>query len=94
MFLLARRRALGSYSKKVVLKHSEFAVTQDEISTADAKALAKQLQTAKEHNQREIGLQCQVLTEEWWYSRRDISKILNISRQAIEPCAESCQYWQ
>lgn len=33
-------------------------VTQDELSTADAKALAKQLQTAKEHNLREIGLQC------------------------------------
>lgn len=33
-------------------------VTQDDISTADAKALAKQLQTAKEHNLREIGLQC------------------------------------
>ncbi|PMM00503.1 chromosome partitioning protein ParB [Vibrio kanaloae] len=33
-------------------------VTHDDISTADAKALAKQLQTAKEHNLREIGLQC------------------------------------
>lgn len=33
-------------------------VTQDDISTADAKVLAKQLQTAKEHNLREIGLQC------------------------------------
>lgn len=32
-------------------------VIQEELSTADAKALAKQLQTAKEHNQREIGLQ-------------------------------------
>ncbi|MCG7500013.1 ParB/RepB/Spo0J family partition protein [Vibrio sp. Of7-15] len=33
-------------------------VTQNELSTADAKALAKQLQTAKEHNLREVGLQC------------------------------------
>lgn len=33
-------------------------VTQDDISVADAKALAKQLQTAKEHNLREIGKQC------------------------------------
>ncbi|EMK3312229.1 ParB/RepB/Spo0J family partition protein [Vibrio vulnificus] len=33
-------------------------VTQDEISVSDAKALAKQLQTAKEHNLREIGQQC------------------------------------
>ncbi|EPR3587261.1 ParB family protein [Vibrio alginolyticus] len=33
-------------------------VTQNEISVSDAKALAKQLQTAKEHNLREIGQQC------------------------------------
>ncbi|MDK9785131.1 ParB/RepB/Spo0J family partition protein [Vibrio sp. B172a] len=33
-------------------------VTRDEITISDAKALAKQLQTAKEHNLREIGLQC------------------------------------
>lgn len=33
-------------------------VTQDDVSIADAKALAKQLQTAKEHNLREIGKQC------------------------------------
>ena len=31
-------------------------VTKDDISLSDAKALAKQLQTAKEHNLREIGL--------------------------------------
>ena len=33
-------------------------ITQDDISVSDAKALAKQLQTAKEHNLREIGQQC------------------------------------
>lgn len=33
-------------------------VTKDDISLSDAKALAKQLQTAKEHNLREIGQQC------------------------------------
>ncbi|HGF5259017.1 TPA: chromosome partitioning protein ParB, partial [Vibrio parahaemolyticus] len=36
-------------------------VTQNEISVSDAKALAKQLQTAKEHNLREIGQQCIVI---------------------------------
>lgn len=39
-------------------KHFRMLVTRDSISSADAKALAKQLQTAKEHNLREIGLQC------------------------------------
>ena len=36
-------------------------VTQNDISISDAKALAKQLQTAKEHNLREIGYQCLVI---------------------------------
>ncbi|MEZ9210213.1 ParB family protein [Vibrio splendidus] len=58
-------------------------VTQDELSTADAKALAKQLQTAKEHNQREIGLQCQVLMKSGELTQEDTAKILNISRQAV-----------
>ncbi|HDM8045839.1 TPA: ParB/RepB/Spo0J family partition protein [Vibrio campbellii] len=58
-------------------------VTQDEISTADAKALAKQLQTAKEHNQREIGLQCQILMKSGELTQEDTAKILNLSRQAV-----------
>ncbi|KAA8597619.1 ParB family protein [Vibrio sp. 10N.286.52.C3] len=58
-------------------------VTQDELSTADAKALAKQLQTAKEHNQREIGLQCQTLMNNGDLTQEDVAKILNISRQAV-----------
>ncbi|CAH7159777.1 ParB/RepB/Spo0J family partition protein [Vibrio splendidus] len=58
-------------------------VTQDELSTADAKALAKQLQTAKEHNQREIGLQCQTLMQNGEITQEDTAKILNISRQAV-----------
>ncbi|EGR2303165.1 ParB/RepB/Spo0J family partition protein [Vibrio parahaemolyticus] len=40
------------------IKTFRILVTQDEISVSDAKALAKQLQTAKEHNLREIGQQC------------------------------------
>ncbi|MFM2586640.1 ParB family protein [Vibrio campbellii] len=40
------------------IKTFRILVTQDEISVGDAKVLAKQLQTAKEHNLREIGQQC------------------------------------
>ncbi|WP_135382285.1 ParB family protein [Vibrio tasmaniensis] len=58
-------------------------VTQDELSTADAKALAKQLQTAKEHNQREIGLQCKTLMKNGELTQEETAKILNISRQAV-----------
>ncbi|HIF5693191.1 ParB family protein [Vibrio parahaemolyticus] len=58
-------------------------VTQDEISVSDAKALAKQLQTAKEHNQREIGLQCQLIMNNGDYRQEDVAQILGISRQAV-----------
>ncbi len=40
------------------IKEFRILITQDALSVADAKALAKQLQTAKEHNLREIGKQC------------------------------------
>ncbi|MGR5432300.1 ParB family protein [Vibrio campbellii] len=58
-------------------------VTQDEISVADAKALAKQLQTAKEHNQREIGLQCKAIMESGDYTQEDVARIVGISRPAV-----------
>lgn len=53
----SRRRAWFLLQEGRV-KEFRILVTQDELSTADAKALAKQLQTAKEHNLREVGLQC------------------------------------
>ncbi|GEK16029.1 ParB family protein [Aliivibrio fischeri] len=43
------------------IKEFRILVTNDDISMVDAKALAKQLQTAKEHNLREIGMQCVAL---------------------------------
>ncbi|EGQ9819067.1 ParB/RepB/Spo0J family partition protein [Vibrio parahaemolyticus] len=58
-------------------------VTQDDISTADAKALAKQLQTAKEHNQREIGLQCKAIMDSGEYTQEDVAKLIGISRPAV-----------
>ncbi len=53
----SRRRAWFLLQKGRV-KEFRILVTQDAISISDAKALAKQLQTAKEHNLREIGKQC------------------------------------
>ncbi|EGR3970591.1 ParB/RepB/Spo0J family partition protein [Vibrio cholerae] len=58
-------------------------VTQQEISVTDAKALAKQLQTAKEHNQREIGLQCKAIMESGDYTQEDVANIVGISRPAV-----------
>ncbi|HBC3820687.1 TPA: ParB family protein [Vibrio parahaemolyticus] len=53
----SRRRAWFLLQKGCV-KTFRILVTQNEITVSDAKALAKQLQTAKEHNLREIGKQC------------------------------------
>ncbi len=53
----SRRRAWFLLQKGRI-KEFRILITQDDISIADAKALAKQLQTAKEHNLREIGKQC------------------------------------
>lgn len=53
----SRRRAWFLLQKGRV-KTFRILVTKDKISVSDAKVLAKQLQTAKEHNLREIGQQC------------------------------------
>ncbi|WP_257979456.1 winged helix-turn-helix transcriptional regulator, partial [Vibrio parahaemolyticus] len=59
-------------------------VTQNEISVSDAKALAKQLQTAKEHNLREIGQQCIVIksaNEE--ITQAEIAKQVGLSQAGV-----------
>jgi ParB family chromosome partitioning protein len=59
-------------------------VTKDDISFGDAKALAKQLQTAKEHNLREIGMQCLALKEaDINRTQADIASVLGISQAAV-----------
>jgi ParB family chromosome partitioning protein len=58
-------------------------VTQDQISYSDAKALAKQLQTAKEHNQREIGLQCKAIMASGDFTQEDVAKVMRMSRPAV-----------
>ena len=59
-------------------------VTQDDISTADAKALAKQLQTAKEHNLREIGKQCLAIkTSNTDLTQAEIAKQVGLSQAGV-----------
>ncbi|WP_278183640.1 ParB family protein [Vibrio misgurnus] len=65
------------------IKEFRILVTQDELSYSDAKALAKQLQTAKEHNQREIGLQCKAIINSGQYTQEDVAKIMSMSRPAV-----------
>jgi ParB family chromosome partitioning protein len=59
-------------------------VTKDSLSFSDAKALAKQLQTAKEHNLREIGMQCLALKQsDDSLTQADIAKFLGISQAGV-----------
>lgn len=59
-------------------------VTKDDISISDAKALAKQLQSAKEHNLREIGMQCLALKKaNDALTQADIAQQLGMSRQSV-----------
>lgn len=65
------------------VSHFRVLVTQDDVSLSDAKALAKQLQTAKEHNQREIGLQCKALMDSESCTQEQVANLLGMSRQAV-----------
>ena len=66
------------------IKEFRILVTQDELSTADAKALAKQLQTAKEHNLREIGQQCVVIQRaNSELTQADIAKQVGLSQAGV-----------
>lgn len=59
-------------------------VTQDEISVSDAKALAKQLQTAKEHNLRELGQQCIVIkSANAAITQAEIAKQVGLSQAGV-----------
>lgn len=78
----SRRRAWFLLQQGRV-KEFRILVTQDSISISDAKALAKQLQTAKEHNQREIGLQCKIIMDSSECTQEEVAKVLGISRQAV-----------
>ncbi|CAM3147517.1 ParB family protein [Vibrio rarus] len=66
------------------IKEFRILVTKDDISTADAKALAKQLQTAKEHNLREIGLQClSIQRSDDKLTQVEVAKIVGLSQAAV-----------
>lgn len=57
-------------------------VTESEISSEDARQLAADIQTAKEHNLREVGLRLLQLREKG-YSQKDIAKIENLSESKV-----------
>ncbi|MFV0576462.1 MAG: ParB family protein [Vibrio sp.] len=65
-------------------------VTKDELSIADAKALAKQLQSAKEHNLREMGMQCLALKKaDETLTQSDIAKQLGLSQAGVSKAVKA-----
>ncbi|MEY8250817.1 MAG: ParB family protein [Colwellia sp.] len=70
----SRRRAATIFENTKL----EIWVTQDEISYADAKQLASDIQTAKEHNTREFGLSLLPMIAQG-FEQIDISKKLGLS---------------
>jgi ParB family chromosome partitioning protein len=57
------RRCARFKLAKGKIKHFRLLVTGNDISISDAKALAKSLQSAKEHTIREIGKRCLIIEE-------------------------------
>lgn len=67
-------------------------VTQDDISIADAKALAKQLQTAKEHNLREVGLQCVAIKKANKHiTQAEIAQQVGLSQAGVSKAIRAAQ---
>jgi len=65
-------------------------VTKDDISISDAKALAKQLQSAKEHNLREIGMQCLALKKaNNALTQADIAQQLGLSQAGVSKAVKA-----
>lgn len=79
----SRRRAWFLLQKGIV-NSFRILVTKDSISVADAKTLAKQLQTAKEHNLREIGKQCiAIKSAHSDLTQADIAKQVGLSQAGV-----------
>ncbi|MGR5096806.1 ParB family protein [Vibrio maritimus] len=79
----SRRRAWFLLQQGLV-KSFRILVTQDSISVTDAKMLAKQLQTAKEHNLREIGQQCiAIKSANADFTQAEIAKQIGLSQAGV-----------
>ena len=69
----SRRLAKFKFAKGRI-KGFRLLITDDDVSTPDAKALAKSLQSAKEHTIREIGKRCPIIAEQAKKEKRTLSQ--------------------
>lgn len=67
-------------------------VSKEKISLSDAKSLARQLQSAKEHSLREIGLQCLELKKENpEIKQSEIADVLGMSQSGVSKALKAAQ---
>lgn len=78
----SRRRAYFLL-KKGTIKSFTVLLAKGNISQSDAKALAKSLQSAKEHNLYEIGKRCKLYKDAGLKSQEEIASALGISRPKV-----------
>ena len=74
----SRRRAAAIYKNTGLF----ILVTDDELTTEDARQLAKDIQTAREHNLREVGLQL-LSFEQQGIKQKDIAKMNGLSEAKV-----------
>lgn len=74
----SRRRASAILSKCGL----DVLTTDEELTPAEARALAKDIQTAREHNIREVGLRLRTLKNSGM-SQKDIAEVENLSQATV-----------
>lgn len=77
------RRRVYFLLKKGAIKSFTVLLAQGNISQSDAKALAKSLQSAKEHNRYEICKRCELYKNAGLKSQEEIANALGISRTKV-----------
>lgn len=83
----SRRRAAAL----LINKGLDILVTEDEISSSDARALAKAIQTAKEHSLREIGLRLKAMLEQSDITQNILAKQEGLSEAKVTRALHAAQ---
>ena len=82
-FLDGSRRRAYFLLQEGAIEYFTVLIAKGEVSVSDAKALAKELQTAKEHNLYEIGKRCEFYKKTGLKTQEEIAVAMGISRTKV-----------
>ncbi|MCQ1059161.1 chromosome partitioning protein ParB [Photobacterium sp. ZSDE20] len=82
-FLDGSRRRGYFLAKEGAIENFTVLIAEEEIESSDAKALAKSLQSAREHNLYEIGKRCELYKESGLNTQAAIAEAMGISRPKV-----------